>query len=180
MHTHELYEDMHLSLCTYAHALYEGNTNTKSAKPANAADVRYKDSNFSSKKENLKNSIVVLGEDVGKESEENPKNPPLPYDFETSIPDKLKRYVDKIAAFWRVKKGTKNRLAWSLQMVELEKILDNLGESVLIEQLNQACMSGTWQQINYNRTVKYSDVQEKKITKHPQSRIFTAKDGFLE
>jgi len=156
-------------------------TNTKSAKPANAADVRYEDSNFSSKKENLKNSIVVLGEDVGKESEENPKNPPLPYDFETSIPDKLKRYVDKIAAFWRVKKGTKNRLAWSLQMVELEKILDNLGESVLIEQLDQACMSGTWKQINYNRTVQYSDKEEeKKITKHPQSRIFTAKDGFLE
>jgi len=122
-----------------------------------------------------------LGEDVGKESEENPKNPPLPYDFETSIPDKLKLYADKIAAFWRVKKGTKNRLAWSLQMVELEKILDNLGESVLIEQLDQACMSGTWKQINYNRTVQYSDKEEeKKITKHPQSRIFTAKDGFLE
>ena len=156
-------------------------TNTKSAKPANAVDVRYEDSNFSSKKENLKNSIAILGEDVGKESEENPKNPPLPYDFETSIPDKLKRYVDKIAAFWRVKKGTKNRLAWSLQMVELEKILDNLGESVLIEQLDQACMSGTWKQINYNRTVQYSDKEEeKKITKHPQSRLFTAKDGFLE
>ena len=64
-------------------------------------------------------------------------------------------------------------------MVELEKILDNLGESVLIEQLDQACMSGTWKQINYNRTVQYSDKdEEKKITKHPQSRIFTAKGGF--
>jgi len=42
-------------------------------------------------------------------------------------------------------------------------------------------MSGTWKQINYNRTVQYSDKEEeKKITKHPQSRIFTAKNGFQE
>ena len=157
------------------------NIDLNTSTPVNKDKVHFESSNFSSKEKNLKNSIAVLGEDVGRESEGNPKNTPLPYDFETSIPDKLKRYVDKIAAFWRVKKGTKNRLAWSLQMVELEKILDNLGESVLIEQLDQACMSGTWKQINYNRTVQYSDKEEeKKITKHPQSRIFTAKDGFFE
>ena len=121
-----------------------------------------------------------MGEDVGRESEGNPKNTPLPYDFKTSIPDKLKPYVNKIAAFWRVKKGTKNRLAWSLQMTELEKILDNLGKKVLEEQLDQACMAGTWQQINYNRTVKWSDkAEEVKQTKHPNSRVFTAKDGFI-
>ena len=156
------------------------NIDLNTSKPVNEDKVHFESSNFSSKEKNLKNSISVLGEDVGRESEGNPKNPPLPYDFETSIPDKLKPYSDKIASFWRVKKGTKNRLAWSLQMGELEKILDNLGKKVLVEQLDQACMAGTWKQINYNRTIEYSDKKEEvKQTKHPNSRIFTAKDGFI-
>ena len=156
------------------------NKDVNTSTPVNEDKVHFESSNFSSKEKNLKNSISILGEDVGRESEGNPKNTPLPYDFETSIPDKLKPYSDKIASFWRVKKGTKNRLAWSLQMGELEKILDNLGKKVLVEQLDQACMAGTWQQINYNRTVKYSDkAEEVKQTKHPNSRIFTAKDGFI-
>ena len=149
----------------------------KISTPLNEDKVHFESSNFSSKEKNLKNSISVLGEDVGRESEGNPKNTPLPYDFETSIPNKLKPYVDKIAAFWRVKKGTKNRLAWSLQMGELEKILDNLGKKVLVEQLDQACMAGTWQQINYNRTVKWSDkAEEVKQNKHPAHKVFKASD----
>ena len=150
---------------------------TNISTPINEDKVHFESSNFSSKKENLKNSITVLGEDVGRESEGNPKNTPLPYDFKTSIPDKLKPYVDKIASFWRVKKGTKNRLAWSLQMTELEKILDNLGKKDLEEQLDQACMAGTWQQINYNRTVKWSDkAEEVKQNKHPAHKVFKASD----
>jgi hypothetical protein len=145
--------------------------------PVNEDKVHSESSNFLSKEKNLKNSISILGEDVGRESEGNPKNTPLPYDFETSIPDKLKPYSDKIASFWRVKKGTKNRLAWSLQMGELEKILDNLGKKVLVEQLDQACMAGTWKQINYNRTIEYSDKKEEvKQTKHPAHKVFKASD----
>ena len=156
------------------------NIDTNTSSNSNQHKVQLESSNFSSKKENLKNSIAVLGEDVERESEGKPKNTPLPYDFKTSIPDKLTPYVDKITAFWQVKKGTKNRLAWSLQMLELEKILDNLGKQVLVEQLDQACMAGTWQQINYNRTVKWSDkIDEVKVKKHPNSRVFTAKDGFI-
>ena len=153
------------------------NIDLNTSTPVNEDKVHFESSNFSSKEKNLKNSISVLGEDVGRESEGNPKNTPLPYDFETSIPDKLKPYSDKIASFWRVKKGTKNRLAWSLQMGELEKILDNLGKKVLEEQLDQACMAGTWQQINYNRTVKWSDkAEEVKQTKHPAHKVFKASD----
>ena len=153
------------------------NKDVNTSTPANEDKVHFESSNFSSKEKNLKNSISILGEDVGRESEGNPKNTPLPYDFETSIPDKLKPYVDKIAAFWRVKKGTKNRLAWSLQMGELEKILDNLGKKVLVEQLDQACMAGTWKQINYNRTIEYSDKKEEvKQTKHPAHKVFKASD----
>lgn len=153
------------------------NKDVNTSTPVNEDKVHFESSNFSSKEKNLKNSISVLGEDVGRESEGNPKNTPLPYDFETSIPDKLKPYSDKIASFWRVKKGTKNRLAWSLQMGELEKILDNLGKKVLVEQLDQACMAGTWQQINYNRTVKWSDkAEEVKQNKHPAHKVFKASD----
>ena len=153
------------------------NKDINTSTPVNEDKVHFESSNFSSKEKNLKNSISILGEDVGRESEGNPKNTPLPYDFETSIPDKLKPFVDKIAAFWRVKKGTKNRLAWSLQMGELEKILDNLGKKVLVEQLDQACMAGTWKQINYNRTIEYSDKKEEvKQTKHPAHKVFKASD----
>ena len=153
------------------------NKDVNTSTPVNEDKVHFESSNFISKEKNLKNSITVLGEDVGRESEGNPKNTPLPYDFETSIPDKLKPYSEKIASFWRVKKGTKNRLAWSLQMGELEKILDNLGKKVLVEQLDQACMAGTWQQINYNRTVKWSDkAEEVKQTKHPAHKVFKASD----
>ena len=149
----------------------------KTSTPINEDKVHFESINFSSKEKNLKNSIAVLGEDVGRESEGNPKNTPLPYDFETSIPNKLKPYSEKIASFWRVKKGTKNRLAWSLQMGELEKILDNLGKKVLVEQLNQACMAGTWKQINYNRTIEYSDKKEEvKQNKHPAHKVFKASD----
>ena len=153
------------------------NIDLNTSTPVNEDKVHFESSNFSSKEKNLKNSISILGEDVGRESEGNPKNTPLPYDFETSIPDKLKPYSDKIASFWRVKKGTKNRLAWSLQMTELEKILDNLGKKVLVEQLDQACMAGTWKQINYNRTIEYSDKKEEvKQTKHPAHKVFKASD----
>jgi hypothetical protein len=153
------------------------NIDSNTSTPVNEDKVHSESSNFISKEKNLKNLISILGEDVGRESEGNPKNTPLPYDFETSIPDKLKPYSDKIASFWRVKKGTKNRLAWSLQMGELEKILDNLGKKVLVEQLDQACMAGTWKQINYNRTIEYSDKKEEvKQTKHPAHKVFKASD----
>jgi len=152
--------------------------------PSNEDNVHFESSNFSSKEKNLKNSISVLGEDVGRESEGNPKK--RPYVINSIIsrkkynPERLRPYFDKIEAFWRVKQGTKNLQAYALQMTELLKILDNLGEKVLIEQLDQACLSGTWKQINYNRTVKFLDKKEEvKQTKHPNSRIFTAKDGFI-
>ena len=122
-----------------------------------------------------------MGEDVGRESEGNPKK--RPYVINSIIsrkkfnPERLRPYFDKIEAFWRVKQGTKNLQAYALQMTELLKILDNLGEKVLIEQLDQACIAGTWKQINYNRTVKFLDKKEEvKQIKHPNSRIFTAKD----
>jgi len=156
----------------------------KTSTPVNEDKVHFESCNFSSKEKNLKNSIAVLGEDVGREFEGNPKK--RRYVLNSIIsrkkynPERLRPYFDKIEAFWRVKKGTKNRLAWSLQMGELEKILDNLGKKVLVEQLDQACMAGTWKQINYNRTIEYSDKKEEvKQTKHPNSRIFTAKDGFI-
>ena len=147
----------------------------------NKDNVHFESSNFSSKEKNLKNSIAVLGEDVGRESEGNPKK--RPYVINSIIsrkkfnPERLRPYFDKIEAFWRVKQGTKNLQAYALQMTELLKILDNLGEKVIIEQLDQACLSGTWKQINYNRTVKFLDKKEEvKQTKHPAHKVFKASD----
>ena len=155
----------------------DSNTST----PVNEDKVHFESSNFSSKEKNLKNSISVLGEDVGRESEGNPKK--RPSDIKSIIgrknwnPERLRPYFDKIEAFWRVKQGTKNLQAYALQMTELLKILDNLGEKVLIEQLDQACLSGTWKQINYNRTVKFLDKKEEvKQNKHPAHKVFKASD----
>ena len=48
------------------------NIDTNTSSPTNQHKVQLESSNFSSKKENLKNSITVLGEDVERESEGKP------------------------------------------------------------------------------------------------------------
>ena len=157
------------------------NIDSNTSTPVNKDKVHFKSSNFSSKKENLKNSIAVLGKDVGRESEGNPKKVPTQINSIISRkkwnPERLRPYFDKIEAFWKVKQGTKNLQAYALQMTELLKILDNLGEKVLLEQLDQACIAGTWKQINYNRTVKFLDKKEEvAVSKHPAHKVFKASD----
>ena len=66
----------------------------------------------------------------------------------------------------------------------MEKILDDLGEDVLIDQLDNACLAGTWKQINYRRTVQFMEVEnnnkKKKApepeTKHPAYEVFRAEE----
>ena len=124
-----------------------------------------------------------FGDGVGRESEGTPRR-----NHEINsiakrkkiAPEKLKPYWDKIEDFWRVKKGTKNLQAYTLQITELEKILEDLGKDVLIEQLDLACMAGTWKQINYRRTVQYMEKEKKSKPepemKHPAYKVHTAKD----
>ena len=137
-----------------------------------------------SEKEKISPPLNRLGDGVGRESEGTPRKIQQEINSiakrKKIAPEKLKPYWDKIEAFWRVKKGTKNLQAYALQITELEKILEDLGKDVLIEQLDLACMAGTWKQINYRRTVQYMEKEKKSKPepemKHPAYKVYTAKD----
>ena len=137
-----------------------------------------------SEKEKISPPLNRLGDGVGRECEGTPRKRPPEINSiakrKKIAPEQLKPYWDKIEAFWRVKKGTKNLQAYTLQITELEKILEDLGKDVLIEQLDLACMAGTWKQINYRRTVQYMEKEKKSKPepemKHPAYKVHTAKD----
>ena len=136
-----------------------------------------------SEKEKISPPLNRLGDGVGRECEGTPRRNQEINSIakrKKIAPEKLKPYWDKIEAFWRVKKGTKNLQAYTLQITELEKILEDLGKDVLIEQLDLACMAGTWKQINYRRTVQYMEKEKKSKPepemKHPAYKVHTAKD----
>jgi len=120
----------------------------------------------------------VLGEGIGKESEGNPRKPP----FKRLVRDELKAFEELIEDFWRIKGGSKGSRAWSLLNSELIKMLDAHGSAVVEQQL-QLAINGKWKGItmqNYNRFDQPSKGQQQAETKHPASRVFTAKDGFAE
>ena len=136
-----------------------------------------------SEKEKISPPLNRFGDGVGRECEGTPRRNQEINSIakrKKIAPEKLKPYWDKIEAFWRVKKGTKNLQAYTLQITELEKILEDLGKDVLIEQLDLACMAGTWKQINYRRTVQYMEKEKKSKPepemKHPAYKVHTAKD----
>ena len=136
-----------------------------------------------SEKEKISPPLNRFGDGVGRECEGTPRRNQEINSIakrKKNAPEKLKPYWDKIEAFWRVKKGTKNLQAYTLQITELEKILEDLGKDVLIEQLDLACMAGTWKQINYRRTVQYMEKEKKSKPepemKHPAYKVHTAKD----
>lgn len=120
----------------------------------------------------------VLGEGIGRESEGNPRKPP----FKRPIRDELKAFEELIEDFWRIKGGSKGSRAWSLLQTELGKILDAHGSAVVEQQL-QLAINGKWKGItfaNFNRFDQPQKGQQQAETKHPASRVFTAKDGFAE
>jgi hypothetical protein len=136
-----------------------------------------------SEKEKIFPPLNRFGDGVGRECEGTPRRNQEINSIakrKKIAPEKLKPFWDKIEAFWRVKKGTKNLQAYTLQITELEKILEDLGKDVLIEQLDLACMAGTWKQINYRRTVQYMEKEKKSKPepemKHPAYKVHTAKD----
>lgn len=136
-----------------------------------------------SEKEKISPPLNRFGDGVGRECEGTPRRNQEINSIakrKKIAPEKLKPFWDKIEAFWRVKKGTKNLQAYTLQITELEKILEHLGKDVLIEQLDAACIAGTWLQINYKRTVQYMEKEKKSKPepemKHPAYKVHTAKD----
>lgn len=115
---------------------------------------------------------------VGRESEGNPRKPLL----QRQLKDELKPFAELIEDFWRIKGGSKGSRAWSLLQTELGKILDAHGPAVVEQQL-QLAINGKWKGItfaNFNRFDQPAKGQQQAETKHPASRVFTAKDGFAE
>ena len=137
-----------------------------------------------SEKEKISPPLKLLGDGVGRESEGTPRK--KPYEINSIAkrkkiaPEQLRPYWDKIEAFWRVKQGSKNLQAYTLQITELEKILEHLGKDVLVDQLDAACMAGTWSQINFKRTLQFIERDKKSKPepemKHPAYKVHTAKD----
>ena len=96
------------------------------------------------------------------------------------IPEKLRDFDQQIRDFWKVKKGSKNKTAWTRQMTQLIAILDKYGPRVLGEQLDEGALKGTWQAITLKQyeqwgTGKPGAIEEPQ-TAHPASKVFKASD----
>ena len=78
-----------------------------------------------SEKEKISPPLNHFGDGVGREFEGTPRKKPHEINSiakrKKIAPEQLKPYWDKIEAFWRVKQGSKNLQAYTLQITELEK-----------------------------------------------------------
>ena len=63
---------------------------------------------------------------------------------EKIVPDDLLHLKTLIHDFWYVKKGSKSIQAWKQQITEYRKFIEKYGEQVLIDQLEQGILDGTW------------------------------------
>ena len=89
---------------------------------------------------------------------------------EKIVPDDLLHLKTLIYDFWYVKKGSKSIQAWKQQITEYRKFIEKYGEQVLIDQLEQGILDGTWKGLkvsNYEHILR--------ITKAK-----AATSGFLE
>ena len=62
----------------------------------------------------------------------------------------LEKFEDLIFAFWRVKKGSKNEIAWKRLQNQLVKLLDVYGASVVEDQLELA-INNKWHGVDFNK-----------------------------
>ena len=109
--------------------------------------------------------MKLLGDGVGRESEGTPRK--KPYEINSIAkrkkiaPEQLRPYWDKIESFWRVKQGSKNLQAYTLQITELEKILEHLnglvGEEFKPQRLADHLLLGACQQIGNHELARDRD-----------------------
>ena len=96
-----------------------------------------------------------------------------------SLTPQLEKFDDLIREFFRLKKGSKSKTAWSHLMTGLTKIQDKYGDEVVREQL-MAAINGRWTGItlkNYEQFGKPKPKpawQQEPEMKHPAHRDFTA------
>jgi hypothetical protein len=80
----------------------------------------------------------------------------------------LEPHRDLVAAFWKIKKGSKGDIAWKLLCTELLKFHHNLGPSAVEEQLTLA-INGKWAGISYGRHLQFNPhLVEATATSAPQ------------
>jgi hypothetical protein len=80
----------------------------------------------------------------------------------------LELHRDLVAAFWKIKKGSKGDIAWKLLCTELLKFHHNLGPAAVEEQLTLA-INGKWAGISYSRHLQFNPhLVEATATSAPQ------------
>ena len=147
------------------------NTGTK-AQPSNEAKEASVEVQSSPTKEHKKVCVSFLGDVVGKEPEETPRKV---LSFSKKLPTDLEPFSALIDDFWRVKQGSKGKVAWDRLLRNLAAILSKYGDAVLRDQLELA-INGKWQGIELSNYERYKPADKVSETKHPAAQVFTAKD----
>ena len=96
-----------------------------------------------------------------------------------AIPERLEPYSELIREFWKIKKGSKGKTAWSRLTGQLAKLLDQYGDTVTRDQLELA-INGKWSGIEVSRYEQFlpkkANTPAEPQNNHPASRVFTADD----
>jgi len=148
-----------------------GNTGTK-AQPSNEVQETSSEVQSSPTREHKKVCVSFLGDGVGKEPEETPRKG---LSFSRQLPTDLEPFQALIDDFWRVKQGSKGKVAWSRLLRNLSSILAKYGNAVLSDQLELA-INGKWQGIELTNYERFKTADKAPETKHPAAKVFTAKD----
>ena len=149
-----------------------GNTGTK-AQPSSEVRQTSPEVQSSTQKHTEKNSSVVfLGDGVGREPEGGGRKGPS---FIKATPEKLTPFQALIDDYWRVKQGSKGKIAWDRLMRNLTAFLDKYGEAIVRDQLELA-VNGKWMGIELARYEQLKASGKPPETKHPAAQVFTAKD----
>ena len=95
-----------------------------------------------------------------------------------SLIPKLQKFENLVREFFRLKKGSKSKTAWSHLMTGLGQIQEKYGDTVVEEQL-MAAINGRWTGITLRNYEQFGVTQSKPWRKepemkHPAHRDFTA------
>lgn len=148
-----------------------GNTGTK-AQPSNDVQETSSEVQSSPTQEHKKVCVSFLGDGVGKEPEETPRKV---LSFSRKLPTDLEPFQALIDDFWRVKQGSKGKVAWDRLLRNLAAIRTKYGDAVLRDQLELA-INGKWQGIELTNYERYKAADKAPEIKHPAAKVFTAKD----
>ena len=130
------------------------------------------------KKKDVKNSVLAEEAHIDAEELKAAKRKPVK---DRTIPEALAPYEALIRDWWAVKPKTKTNAAWSLNMTQLTKLLNQYGDSVVRDQLVQA-EAFRWQGISVRNYERYGMDTPKKPweteapNNHPAQKVFKASD----